>query len=72
MDYAIIVEMFDSREHLTHKRCCIVLVEFVPGHNSVEHLTTRAVLHHYVDVLVVDVTLMELYDVGVVYLGEDK
>ena len=72
MNYIIIMQVLHSRQHLTHQTRRIILVKLLISHNPIEHLTPRAVLHHYVDVFAVDIGLVEFDDVGVVYFWKDE
>lgn len=71
MDDAVTVKMLDSGEHLAHDVGGNAFSEFLCVDDTVEELTTWAVLHDDMDVAMVDVALIELDNVGVVDSRQD-
>ena len=72
MDNTMLVQVLNSGNHLLHDFAGVFLRELLRLYNAVEELATCAVLHHYVNVAVVDEGLMELDNVWVINLSEDK
>ena len=72
MDNSVAVQMLDGGEHLAHDVSGLALSEFLGSDNTVEELTTWAVLHDDVDVAVIDIALIKLHDIGVVNRGKDS
>ena len=66
MDDTVAVKMFDSRQHLTHDVCGLVLGESLRSNDTVEKFTTRAVFHDNMNVAVIDVAFVELHNVGMI------
>lgn len=58
--------MLHRGEHLAHDIGGMAFSESLSSHDSVEELTSLAVLHHNVNVAMVDVALVKLDDVGVI------
>ena len=58
--------MLNRGEHLAHDIGGMALSESLSCNDSVEELTTLAVLHHNVDVAMVNVALVEFDDVRVI------
>lgn len=64
------VEVLDGREHLLHQISCFLFAKPSVLHNFVEQLSALSQLHDDVDVAVINIALVELDDVGVVYLPQ--
>jgi len=58
--------MFYGGEHLTHDVGCLMFAESLGCNDTVKEFTTWAVLHDNVDVSMIDVALVKLYDVWVI------
>ena len=72
MDDSVCVKVLNGREHLAHDVSSMPLCEALSSHNPVKELTSFAVLHHNMNVAMINVTLVELDDVGVVHGLEDS
>ena len=68
MDNAVSVQVLDSSDHLAHDIGGMALGEPLRGDDAVKELTAPAVLHNDMDITVIDVTLIELDDVGMIDL----
>ena len=66
MHDTVAVKMFDSRQHLTHDVCGLVLGESLSGNDTVKKFTTRAVFHDNMNVAVIDVAFVKLNNVGMI------
>ena len=63
--------MLDSRQYLTHVLGSLTLTESFAFNDLVEQLSSLSQLHNNMDVSVVDIALMELNNIGMVYLSKD-
>ena len=63
--------MLDSRQYLTHVLGSLTLTESLAFNDLVEQLSSLSQLHNNMDVSVVDIALMELNNIGMVYLPKD-
>ena len=60
------VQVLDRGEHLAHDVGGLALGESLRSHDAIEQLTTLAVLHHDMHVAMVDIALVELYNIRVI------
>ena len=68
MDDFMLVQMFDCREHLLHKDRGPTFTKSLALHDGVEELSAFGQFHDDMNVLVIDVALVELYDVWMINL----
>lgn len=67
----LLVDVFYCRKDLPHVVSSSSLRETFLLYNLLEKLTTRGKLHHYVHVAMVNVSLVELYDVWMIHVSEN-
>ena len=72
MHNTVPVQVFDRGEHLAHDVGSLVLGELLSSDDAIEKLATAAPLHHDVHVAVIDVALVELDNIGVVDLLQNR
>ena len=66
MDDSMSVQVLNSRKHLTHDICSVMLRESLCCNDAIEEFATLAMLHDNVHVTMIDVTLIKLDNVGMV------
>ena len=68
MDNAVSVQVLNGANHLAHDISGVALGEPLSGNDAIKELSALAVLHNDMDITVIDVTLIELDDVGMIDL----
>ena len=68
MDDFMLVQMLDCREHLLHKDRGSTFTKSLALDDGVEELSAFSQFHDDMNVLVIDVALVELYDVWMINL----
>lgn len=67
----MLMKVFDCRENLPHQRGSLLLAELMHFNYLLKELSALCELHYDVNVTIVDIGLMELYNIWMVYLGQD-
>ena len=65
------MEMFNSWKDFLHEPCSSTLTEPLVLYNFIEKLAPGSQLHDDMNVPIIYVTFVKLYDVGVVYLSKN-
>jgi hypothetical protein len=71
MDDFMLVQMFDCRQHFLHKDRSPTFTKSLTLDDGVEQLSAFSQFHNDMNILVIDVALVELYDVWMINLLEN-